>query len=230
MVSCHHAREIVTPVIALYAIEQLTTEYGNDPDITAAVDDYEIWISPVWNPDGYEYCYYVNNWWRKNRQPYPPGVGVDLNRNYPFGWDSWCSGDTDPTSETYKGPSPASEAETQTMMVFSDDRHFAKVIDYHSHGREVLYGYCCHSHPFSNFFYSEAVCLSTAAGYGESVRAPSAEGEHYEWQIWANGSHAFLMETHTEFQPSYSSAQAEAAQVWPSTMWLLERPISVSFQ
>ena len=148
MVSCHHAREIITPVIALYAIEQLTTEYSYDPDITTAVDDYEIWISPVWNPDGYEYCYYHDNMWRKNRNP--PN-GVDLNRNYPFGWDSECSGSTDPYSETYKGSGPASEAETQTMIAFSNDRHFAKVIDYHSYGRVVLNGYCGHSHPFSSF-------------------------------------------------------------------------------
>lgn len=228
MVSCHHAREVVTPVIALYAIEQLTTEYGNDPDITAAVDEYEIWISPVWNPDGYEYMYYFDNWWRKNRVPYPPGVGVDLNRNYPFGWYSGCSGSSNPTSETYKGPSPASEAETQTMIVFSNDRHFTKVLDYHSYAREVLYGYCCHSHPFSSFFYSEAVSLSTASGYGGYTRAPSAEGENYEWQISTNGSFANLIETHTSFQPAYSSALSEAALVWPGAMWMLERPISVS--
>jgi hypothetical protein len=225
MVSCHHAREIVTPVIALYAIEQLTKEYSYDPDITAAVDDYEIWISPVWNPDGYEYCYYHDNMWRKNLNP---PHGVDLNRNYPFGWDSECSGSTDPYSETYKGSGPASEAETQTMIAFSNDRHFAKVIDYHSHGREVLHGYSCHSHPFSSFYESEAISLSTEAGYGGAIRTPSAEGEHYEWQIWANGSFAFLMETHTEFQPSYSSALAEAEQVWLGTIWLFNRPISVS--
>lgn len=225
MVSCHHAREIVTPVIALYTIEQLTTEYSYDPDITAAVDDYEIWIAPVWNPDGYEYCYYHDNMWRKNRNP---PDGVDLNRNYPFGWNSECAGSTDPYSETYKGSSPASEVETQTMIAFSNDRHFAKVIDYHSHGREVLHGYCCHSHPFSSFFEAEATSLSSAAGYGGSIRIPSSEEENYEWQIWANGSFANLMETHTEFQPTYSSALAEAAQVWPGTIWLFERPISVS--
>jgi len=186
MVSCHHAREVITPVIALYSIDQFTSNYGSDPDITALVDEYEIWISPVWNPDGYEYVYYVDNMWRKNRQPYSPGIGVDLNRNYPFGWDSECSGSTDPNSETYKGPSPASEVETQTMIKFSNDQHFTKVLDYHSHGSEVLYGYSCHSHPFSSFFQSEATDISIAAGYGGSIRIPSAEGENYEWQIAFN--------------------------------------------
>jgi hypothetical protein len=189
------------------------------------VDDYEIWISPVWNPDGYEYCYYVDNWWRKNRNP---PYGVDLNRNYPFGWYSGCSGSSDPYSETYKGSGPASESETKTMIAFSNDRHFAKVIDYHSYGSEVLHGYCCHSHPFSNFYRTEAISLSTMAGYGGSIRGPSAEGEEYEWQIFTNGSLAFLMETHVEFQPSYASACAESEQIWPSTMWLIQRPISVS--
>jgi hypothetical protein len=227
MVSCHHAREVITPVIALYSIDQFTSNYGSDPDITALVDEYEIWISPVWNPDGYEYVYNVDNMWRKNRQPYSPGVGVDLNRNYPFGWDSECSGSEDPNSETYKGPSPASEVETQTMMKFSNDQHFTKVLDYHSHGSEVLYGYCCLSHPFSSFFQSEATDISIEAGYGGAIRSPSAEGENYEWHIAFNGSYANLMETHTTFQPEYSSALAEAEKVWPATIWMLERPISV---
>jgi len=232
MVSCHHCREIVTPVIALYAIDQLTTNYGSDQQITDLVDEYEIWISPVWNPDGYDYVFNVDNMWRKNRRYFPEysSYGVDLNRNYPFGWDGGCSGSTDPNSETYKGPCSASEPETQTMIAFSNDQHFSKVIDYHSYGSEVLFGYhpSCHTHPFNPFLESEAENIATYAGYGGSVRYASAEGENYQWQLQMNGSYANLMETHTTFQPSYSSAQAEAAQVWPSTLWLLERPISMS--
>jgi len=232
MVSCHHCREIVTPVIALDAINQLTSNYGSDPQITALVDEYEIWISPVWNPDGYEYVFNVDNMWRKNRRYIPDygSYGVDLNRNYPFGWDGGCSGSTDPFSETYKGPTSASEPEMQTMIAFSNDQHFAKVIDYHSYGSEVLWGYhpSCHMHPFDSFLESEAESLSLAAGYGGSIRVPSAEGENFQWQLVTNGTYANLMETHTSFQPSYSSAQAEAAQIWPSTLWMLERPISVS--
>jgi len=228
IVGCHHAREIVTPVIALYAITQLTTQYGNNPEITAAVDGNEIWITPVWNPDGYEYMFNYDNWWRKNRHPYPPGIGVDLNRNYPFGWDSPGGGSPDPTDETYRGPSPASEAETQTMIAFSTDQHFTKVLDYHSYGREVLYGYCALTHPFSNFLRSEAISLSTASGYGGSVRIPSADGENYEMQLAINGSYANLIETHTDFQPTYASAQTEAALLWPGILWMFQRPISLS--
>ncbi len=227
MVSCHHCREIVTTVIALHAIEQFSSKYGSDPEITELVNKYEIWIAPVWNPDGYEYVFNVNNMWRKNRRE---GYGVDLNRNYPFGWNGGCSGSSNKNSETYKGPSPASEPETQTMMAFSKDQHFTKVLDYHSYGREVLYSYhpSCHSHPFHSFFRSEAEKISTAAGYQGSIRSPSAEGENYEWQIWNNGTYANLMETHTSFQPSYSSAESEAEKVWPATLRMLNRPISIS--
>jgi hypothetical protein len=225
MVSNHHAREIVTPVLALYAMDQLTAGYGTDPLITNLVDDNEIWIAPVWNPDGYVYVFEVNNMWRKNRMPYGGDVGVDLNRNYPQGWDGPCAGSTSSWSETYKGPSPASEVETQTMMAWSLDQRFAKVIDYHSSGREVLHGYACWSYPFDSYLQSEAIQISQAASYGGDHRSPSAEGEHYEWQFGKQGAYAFLMETATQFQPSYSSAQSEAAMVWPSTLWMLDRPI-----
>ncbi|MGD8395068.1 MAG: M14 family zinc carboxypeptidase [Candidatus Eiseniibacteriota bacterium] len=225
MVGCHHAREVVTPVLALYAIEQLVTQYGSDPTITALVDAYEIWIAPCWNPDGYDHVYYVDNNWRKNRQPYPGGIGVDLNRNYPQGWSNPCSGSTLPSSLTYKGPSPASEVETQTLIALSLRERFAKVMDYHSSGREVLHGYACWSYPFDAYLESEATAISVAAGYGGDHRGPSADGEHYQWQFATQGSYAFLMETATQFQPSFASAQSEAQLVWPSTLYMLDLPI-----
>ncbi|HMB71176.1 MAG TPA: M14 family zinc carboxypeptidase, partial [bacterium] len=223
-VAAHHCREIVTPVIGLLAIEQLTSQYGTDPAVTAVVDEYEIWIAPVWNPDGYEHVFNVDNLWRKNRRVFGPDVGVDLNRNYSQGWFNGCSGSTTPSSITYKGPAPSSEAETMTLEAFTERERFAKVLDHHSSGREVLHGYACWTHPFDAYLQSEAQILSNQAGYG-SIRAPSADGEHYEWQLGPRGAYAFLMETHTTFQPSFASAIAEAQQVWPATLWMLERAI-----
>lgn len=229
LVSCHHAREIVTPELALYAMDQFTSQYGIDPDITAVVDNYEIWIAPVWNPDGYQYCYDVDNMWRKNRHVFAGGTGVDMNRNYPFGWDSSCSGSTYPSSETYKGPSAGSEAETQIMMAWSEEQHFAKVIDYHSSGREVLWAYAyCQTHPLDAFLLQEAIALSNASGYGGDYRVPSSQGEHFEWQLAEMGAHANLIETATTFIEPHSVALSEAAMVFPGSMWMINRPISLT--
>ncbi len=228
LVSNHHAREIVTPVLALHTIEQLVQNYGSDPLITSIVNSNEIWIAPVWNPDGYSYVFETDNMWRKNRHVFPNGVGVDQNRNYPQGWDSPCSGNQDPNSDIFKGFSPASEAETQTMIAWSLDRQFAKVIDFHSSGREVLHGYACWDHPFDSYLEAKAIALANAAGYGGDHRPPSADGEHYQWQLGKMGALAFLVETQTQFQPTYSEALAEAAQVWPGTRWLLQQPIPLS--
>src|SRR4029450_5810092 len=119
IVSTHHAREISPPVIALMAADRLTSQYGSDAQITSAVNGHEIWIAPVWNPDGYNYVFTTDNMWRKNRRVLSGGVGVDINRNYPQGWSGPCPGSTSVTNETYKGPSAASEAERQTMMTWS---------------------------------------------------------------------------------------------------------------
>jgi hypothetical protein len=113
-------------------------------------------------------------------------------------------------------------------MALSEAERFAKVLDYHSYGREVLYGYRCLSHPFTTWMREEATALSTASGYAGHTRVPSAEGEHQEWQFAKQGAYAFLIETHTEFQPSYDSAVAESATVWPGILHVLGRPLSVS--
>ena len=230
IVSNHHAREVVTPVIALYAIDQFVTHYGTDPEITAMVDNHEIWIAPTWNPDGYNYMYNFDDMWRKNRRVGESGIGVDQNRNYPHLWDSDHSGSTDMSSNIYKGPSAGSEPETQTMIALSEDQRFEKVMDFHSSGRQVLWGYYNPTHPFDAYLQSEALNLAMNSGYYgiNNTKRPSANGEHYQWQLGKNGSQAFLIETHTKFGPSYESAQEEAAQVWQGIKWNLKRKIPIS--
>ncbi|MEC7585144.1 MAG: M14 family zinc carboxypeptidase [Planctomycetota bacterium] len=209
MVSAHHGNEYGTPIIALDTIARLTQGYGSDPTITALVDEYEIWVAPCWNPDNYP-----NN--RNNAN------GVDLNRNYPFLWNSSCN-------TGLAGPSPASEVETQTMVAWSEDQRFTKVLDFHSSGRECLFGYRtgCGQHVLGSYLQDEATLLSTASGYGGQVRGPSSNGEHYQWQLGRFSNYAFLTEISNTQSPTFASATAEAATVWPGTVWMLERPIPV---
>jgi len=234
IVAAYHCREVVTPEIALKAIENLTAIYGNPahPDhlaVKAAVDEYEIWVAPVWNPDGYNEVFVGNNLWRKNMRVFAQGVGVDLNRNHEAGWASSCGGSPSVSSESYKGPSAASEAETRLMIAFHEDKRFTKLIDYHSFGREVLWSYGnCWQHPLNSFLQNQAIQLSAASGYGGKNRRPSANGENFEDLYFKYGSNSLLIEAHVTFQPAHASALAEADMVWPGILWMLARPISIS--
>ncbi|MBL9030702.1 MAG: carboxypeptidase regulatory-like domain-containing protein [Phycisphaerae bacterium] len=228
LIATHHAREVNSTTVALDTMDRLLAGYGIDQNITDLINKYEIWIAPVWNPDGYNHCFVTDNNWRKNRRNNGSSFGVDLNRNYPFGWSGACAGSTTASSDTYKGPSAGSEPETQTLLAFALDRHFTKVIDYHSYGRETLFEYACVNHPLVTFLGNEAAAISTASGYGGATRAPSAEGEHYESQLAVRGAYAFLTEIGTAFQPTYASAQAEAALVWPGNLYILNRPIPIA--
>jgi len=221
----HHAREIVTPHLVMDAVRRLTEGYGTDAGLTEVLDTRAIIIAPVWNPDGYEYVWNANNMWRKNRKPVGNTYGVDQNRNYPFGWDNSCSGSSVPSSETYKGPSPASEEETLTMIDLQARYNVAKLLDYHSYGREVLIGFNCEPTPalLESFLTDEANELADLANY--ATRAPSGDGQNQGWALATHTTYSFLVETQTEFQPDFDEAEAEAERVWPLTRAWLERPI-----
>jgi len=226
--SNHHAREITTPVIALTAAVNLTNAYGVDPTTTALIDSNEIFIIPSGNPDGYDYVYNVNNNWRKNRRNNGGGCfGVDVNRNFGAGFPAPCSGSTNACSDTYKGPSAFSEPEGQALVDLTTAEHFGKVLDFHSFGRETLWGYACAVHPWDAFMQATAIVISQASGYGNSNRPPSAEGEHYEWQF-KRGAFSHLQETGTSFQPTFAAAQTEAAACYGAVLSMLSTPIHFS--
>jgi hypothetical protein len=209
-------------------IEMLTRRYSSDAEISRIVNSSEIWVAPQWNPDGYVFTWTTNNMWRKNRRQNPDNsFGVDQNRNYPYGWSSTCSGSGTPSSDTYKGPSANSERETQTLMSFANARRFAKVLDFHSSGREVLYNSVCTplSTGVANFNRAEATRLANLASY--VTRLPSGDGQHQGYHMMDFTSYSFLVETETTFQPTYARAKAESARLVPLIMRTLNLPIPV---
>ena len=67
--------------------------------------------------------------------------GVDLNRNYDARWEEYDGADH-PQSYQYKGPSPASEPETQAMVALMDSLpNVIATLCVHSQG-EVIYWNC----------------------------------------------------------------------------------------
>ena len=82
--------------------------------------DVNLWVVPVYNPDG------LAHHTRKNAH------GVDPNRNYPYKWARL-------TGNYYSGPRPASEPETRAMMRFLSTVKPAYVLSFHQplHGVDI---------------------------------------------------------------------------------------------
>ncbi len=71
LISTMHGDEPVGFVNLVKLIQLLTSQYGTDPRITNIVDNTEIWINPLMNPDGYVLHQRAN------------ANNVDLNRTFP---------------------------------------------------------------------------------------------------------------------------------------------------
>jgi len=138
--SMHHAREVMTPEIGVDMVEYLLTRYGRDERVTEWVGDNEIWVVPMLNVDGNNRVWSGDSMWRKNTRN---GHGVDINRNYPHEWGA-CNGSSGSKwSQTYRGPSAASEPETRALMGLVANIKPVFDISYHSYSELVLYPYGC---------------------------------------------------------------------------------------
>jgi len=134
-----HAREWISGATMQYLSYYLATNYGKNSRVTNLLDQVEFVIVPVCNPDGYEYTWTGNRLWRKNLAKVNGSKqGVDPNRNWPDHWGNGGSS-TDPSDETYMGPSPASEPEIRALMAaYSATPNVIGAIDYHSYSELIL--------------------------------------------------------------------------------------------
>ncbi|WP_193611821.1 M14 family zinc carboxypeptidase [Nocardioides lijunqiniae] len=142
-----HAREwIATEVTRRLMTSYLDRWRARDRSVRRLLAGTELWFVPVMNPDGYQYTFDVERLWRKNlRDNNGDGVtqvgdGVDPNRNFPSHWGYDNEGSSPiPSSETYRGPAPASEPETKAAMRLFRTARAEFMVNYHSNGRWLLY-------------------------------------------------------------------------------------------
>jgi len=81
-----HGDEIGGPENIIRFARDLCLQYGVDPTVTNLIDNREIWLYLMVNPDG-----------RYNMSRYNAN-GVDLNRDWAYMWDAW-GGSTGPCSQ-----------------------------------------------------------------------------------------------------------------------------------
>ncbi|WP_229276352.1 M14 family metallopeptidase [Agromyces kandeliae] len=145
--STQHAREWISAETNRRLLNWYLDEWkSNDKEVKDLLKSTELWFLLVANPDGYQYTFDTERLWRKNLRDndgngeITRGDGVDPNRNYPehFAYDEEGSS-SQTSSETYRGPSPASEPETQAMMALFDRANPEFQVNYHSFGEWLLY-------------------------------------------------------------------------------------------
>lgn len=119
-----HGYEHVPGLLVYLLMKDLCDRWTADAQLEALRWNVDWLVIPVVNPSGWD------DYTRKSRN------GVDINRNFPESWAT--SGSTDPSAQTYKGPSAASELETQyVMQVFANNKGIDVMYDCHNFSGDV---------------------------------------------------------------------------------------------
>ncbi|MFO1469819.1 MAG: M14 family metallopeptidase [Turneriella sp.] len=114
------------------------------------LDHAVLWIVPMVNPDGNHLFWHQSSaLGRKNAVSTPgqsrhsPSRGVDLNRNFPFRWNSGHpkASSSNPDSAYFRGVSPGSEQEVIAMMQLSERERFVYSFSFHAVAGRILVPY-----------------------------------------------------------------------------------------
>lgn len=214
----HHACEVMGLEICLALIDTLLSNYAIDSTIADLVNNSEIWLIPLVNPDGHSavmndishyyrkngrdlnnngilYEYSCNDWWTCSTE------GIDLNRNYDWHWSA--GGQSESTSYYYRGASAGSESENQAVTGLLNRIKPQLSITYHSYGEIVFYPWDLNGQlaPDHSAIYAIAYGLAQRiqkeSGSQNYDISPSdgLAGMASNWQYGRLGTLAFTVET-----------------------------------
>lgn len=202
-----HGDEIGGPENCIRFARDLCTKYGSDPDVTFLVDNREIWIYYMVNPDGRENMTRYNN------------NGVDCNRDYGFMWDAW-GGST----------GAFSQIETKNLRNCSYEHQFVVHTTYHS-GTEYIscpWSYRPETPPDMDHILQLAELYSDVSGYanlefGQGNSGMYAiNGSTKDGNYGAAGSISWSMEISYDKQPPASQLMQYYNWNYPSMLAMIE--------
>lgn len=249
-----HAREWPGVEVALFIADSLLAAYGVEPEITDIIDNQQIWIVPCVNPDGYIYSHDQGNDWRKNRHYFSQwgSWGVDLNRNRSGSnsgdrlgqWGSvQGSISNNPDMETYCGPAPESEYETQALVDFAKEHDFIFMVNLHTYGELVLWpwGYTYNNAPDASLLSGIGTQMANRIGgqYGGSywpqqssdLYPTTGDGTDffYGWNLYVAGTNtlAYTIEIGQSFQPPAYQLDDIVRENWDGIYYLMSVADSV---
>ncbi|MBK8490583.1 MAG: immune inhibitor A [Saprospirales bacterium] len=224
----HHAREPMSLSQLIYFLWHMLEGYGSDPEITYLINETELYFIPCLNPDGYRYNELTNpsggGLWRKNRRynEEDGSYGVDLNRNYAFGWGYDDVGSSPaPASSTYRGPAPLSEPETQAAAAFCKTHKFQLALNYHSYGNVLIYPWSYSDTETTDTLafrgFSEALTRENfyRAGTGTQTVGYVVNGDSDDWMYGETGEKPAIFSMTPEVGPGNFGFWPPVAQIEP---------------
>jgi hypothetical protein len=179
-----HAREWITTMVVEYLTYHLIDGYkSGDEQVTSFLDDYDFYIVPFHNPDGFVYTQTTDRLWRKNRQPRSNAtcIGTDGNRNWDFQWDYPINGSVsgDPCDQTFRGFAPGDTPENRALSALSaklaaSPQGIRSFIDWHSYSQLILlpWGFSCDPDVLPDNLQQQR---DVGGGYAATISATSGE-------------------------------------------------------
>ena len=195
--SVHHAREPNAMSEVIFYMWYLLENYASNSEIKYLVDNTEMYFVPCVNPDGYVYNQTINSngggMHRKNRRNVgTSNKGVDLNRNYSYGWGT-TGISTNVNDDTYPGTGAFSEVETQAMKWFCENRDFIYASNAHTYSNDLLHPIGTTSNEFAvdqNYFEAYTEHMSKYNGYtfmkSSSLYPASGDSDDYMYKVDLN--------------------------------------------
>lgn len=142
LVTAHiHAVEYIGSYVARAVAKRLVEGYGQVAPITALLEEADVWVVPLLNPDGAWRVWGARGWTGLGNARFTAN-GVDPNRNFPSvavtGRGTWNSASSRPGSAYYRGPQPLSEPECLALARLCQRQGFCAAINFHSFGGVVF--------------------------------------------------------------------------------------------
>ncbi|MGM9956056.1 MAG: M14 family zinc carboxypeptidase [Peribacillus sp.] len=191
MVGAHHGREWLSTMILMKMLQDYASAYQTGKPIgdipSDLLDEVSIWFIPMLNPDGvriqqgdfshlnvwervavWKMNDYSTEWsrWKANAN------GIDLNRQYPSGWDDIINEAKQPTYQFYKGKRPLMASEAKALVSFTKKLGPLIAVSYHTSGREIFWHY--HNKP-KNMARDYGIAKKTAELTGYELTIPEKE-------------------------------------------------------
>lgn len=213
LIGSHHGREWITSLFLMKLVNEYANLYIEGSMIgeysPTLLDEYSLIIIPMLNPDGVTIqqngmksvdfadkltLWKLNNYsfvfkrWKAN------ALGVDLNRQYPAGWDKLNKKPSKPFYKHYRGIKPIQAAEVKALVQFTNKLKPKLAVAYHTTGREVYWFYQNKSDHIPRD-YDLAAKISHMTGYTLALPERDAIGGGYtDWFITHFRLPAFTIE------------------------------------